>query len=240
MEFPVLQQSDKAAPKPKETGGAYHRLLHELVGLAGGADFAGNFEHFMQFLRLRARHPVQLGVGDRHCAKPGKRGDQRFFFLRERSGCPRINQNCAVRTRRAERRRNQRPCRQILAEVGSTVYIDRNALARADRPRRDLQRRPQIMLRRARANDLRQMRRFRRDRLQLKEFFVLHKNQHGRRLQNPAETIGNSFRHRGCFWQTMHFGRQLDQNGRAAMLLLSKLMEPDNFECTPELRGQDR
>ena len=110
--FPSSSSPIKQRPNPRKRAARITDLRHELVGLAGGAKFAGNFEHFMQFLRLRARHPVQLGVGDRHCAKHGKRGDQRFLFLRERSGCPRINQNRAVRTRSAERRRNERPCRR--------------------------------------------------------------------------------------------------------------------------------
>ncbi len=69
VEGGLFEQSDEAAFEAQKTGRAHHRGPHELVQFPGAAEFEGNLENFVQFLRLGAGHAVQLGVGDGDRAK---------------------------------------------------------------------------------------------------------------------------------------------------------------------------
>ena len=95
-EFGVFQQSDEAALKAEKAGGADNRSLHELVKLSGRTEFKGNLKDFMKFVRLRARHTIQLGIRDRDRAKTGEGRDQVLVFLCERLCEAWIDENCTV------------------------------------------------------------------------------------------------------------------------------------------------
>ncbi len=72
VEGSLFEQPDKTALEAEEFGGADHRGLHELVEFSGGTELEGNFEDFVQFVGLGARHAAQLSVGDGDRAKPGQ------------------------------------------------------------------------------------------------------------------------------------------------------------------------
>ena len=97
MKGVLFEQSDEAALEAEETGGADDGGLHELVELAGRAQFKRNFENLVQLMGLSAGHAIQLGVGNRNGPKSSEGGDQGFVFLSEGFSEARIDQNCAVR-----------------------------------------------------------------------------------------------------------------------------------------------
>ncbi len=72
VEGGLFEQSDEAALEAKETAGADHRSLHELVEFTRGTEFEGDLENFVQFVGLGSRHAAQLRVGDGDRAKAGE------------------------------------------------------------------------------------------------------------------------------------------------------------------------
>ena len=68
----------KQRRKPRKLDARMTNVLHELIEFPGRSELEGNLENLVQFLGLGARHAVQLGIGDRDCAKSSERGNQVF------------------------------------------------------------------------------------------------------------------------------------------------------------------
>ena len=222
MEGGLFEQPDEAALEAEETGGADHRGLHELVEFSGGTEFEGNLEDFVQFVGLGAGHAVQLGVGDGDRAKSGQGGNQDFVFLGEGVGETGVNQNCAVRARGAKGRRDENSGRRIFSEMRGAVDAHRNALAGGDGAGGDLERRAQVVLLETRTDGEGELGSLGRHRLQLEQFFLLDEDEHGGRMQQHAEAVGDALHH-GCgVGQAMQCGGDFDQNAGAAAALRGK------------------
>ena len=111
------------------------------------------------------------------------------------------------------------------------VDAHRNALAGGDGTGRDLQRRAKVVLLETRTDGEGKPGSLGRHRLQLEEFFLLGEDEHGRRMQQHAEAVGDALHH-GCgAGQTMQCGGNLDQNAGAAVLFAGKLVQAKGFEC---------
>ena len=249
MEGVLFEEPDEAAPEAEETGGADHRGLHELVEFSGGTEFEGNLEDFVEFVGLGTRHAVQLGVGDGDRPKAGQGRNQGFVFLGKRVGGTGVDENCALRARGTKGRRHQNSGRRIFSEVRGAVDAHRNALAGGDGASGDLDRRAQVVLLETRADGAGEIGGIGRHRLQhepclrlhlfLLHLLLLNKDEHGGRMQQHAQAVGDALRHGGGVGQAMQCGGGLDQNAGAAALFARKLVQSEGFERGAELGCQD-
>ena len=240
VEGGLFEEPDEAALEAEETGGADHRGLHELVEFSGRTEFEGNLEDFVQFVGLGTGHAVQLGIGDGDRAKTGQGGDQGSVFLGKRVGETGVDENCTVRARGAEGRRDENSGRRIFSEMRGAVDAHRNALAGGDGASGDLERRAEVVLLKTRTDGVGEPGSLGRHRLQLEQFFLLDEDEHDGRMQQHAESVGDALHH-GCgVGQAVQRGGDLDQNAGAAALFAGKLVQAEGFEGGPELRRQDR
>ena len=69
---------------------------------------------------------------------------------------------------------------------------------------------------------------------------MLHENQHRRRMQQHAQTVGDTLHHRRSVGQAMQRGRDLHQNASAAMLFAGKLVQTQGFKRRAKLGRQNR
>ena len=156
----AFQGRDEAAPEAQEGGGPGDEGLHELVEFSGGAQLGGNFEDLMQFLRLSASHPIELGVGNGNGAKPGQSGNQGRLLVRKWRCPPRIHEDGAVGTRGAKGGGDQNSRSFVLSQMGSAVNAGGDALSGADGALGNCNRGVQIILAVAGSNRVRQSGRF--------------------------------------------------------------------------------
>ena len=239
MERGLFQEPDEAALEAEKAGGADDGGLHELVEFSGGTEFERNLEDLVEFVGLGTSHAVQLGVGDGDRAKAGQGGNQGFVFGSERVGETRVDENCTVRARGTKGRGDENSGRRVFSEMRSAVDADRNTLAGGHGAGRDLERRAQVVVLETRTDGERKPGNFGRHRLQLEQFFLLHEDEHGGRMQQRTQAVGNALHH-GCgVGQAMQCGGHLDQNAGAAVLFAGKLVQAKGFECGAELGGED-
>jgi hypothetical protein len=120
-----------------------------------------------------------------------------------------------------------------------SVDAHRYALAGSDGASGDLERRAEVVLLKPRTNGTSKSGRFGGHRLQLEDFLLLDKDEHGRRMEQQAETVGDALHH-GCgIGQAMQRGGDFDQDTGAAVLFTGKLVQSEGFECGAELGCQD-
>ena len=72
------------------------------------------------------------------------------------------------------------------------------------------------------------------------KLFLLHEHQHGWRMQQDAQPIGDALHHDGRVGQAVKSGRDLDQNAGAATLFARELIQAKRLERGAELGGEDR
>ncbi len=150
-----------------------------------------------------------------------------------------IDQNRAVRARGAKGRGDENSGRRIFSEMRSAVDADRDALAGGDGAGGDLERRAEVVLLETRTDGESKLRSLGRHRLQLEQFLLLDEDEHGGRMQQHAEAVGDALHHGGGVGQAMQGGGDLDQNAGAAVLFAGKLVQAEGFECGAELGRQD-
>ena len=124
--------------------------------------------------------------------------------------------------------------------MGGAVDAHRNAFAGGDGAGGDLQRRAQLVLLETRTDGEGEPGRLGRHRLQLEQFLLLDEDQHGGRMQQHAEAVGDVLHH-GCgVGQAMQRGGDFDQNAGAPVLFAGKLVQAKGFERRAQLGRQDR
>ena len=203
-----FEKPDETALESEETGGPEHGGLHELVKFSGGTELKGNLEDFVQFVGLGTRHAVQLGVGDGDRAEAGQRGNQSFIFLSKWVSGVRVNQNRTVRARGAKGCRDENSGRRVFSKMRGAVDAHRNTLAGGDGAGGDLERRAEVVLFETRTDGESEPGEVGRHRLQLEHFLWLgllleKKDEHGGRMQEHAEAVGDTLHHGGGVGQAM-------------------------------------
>ncbi len=124
-----------------------------------------------------------------------------------------------MRARGAEGRGDQNSGRRIFLEMRGAVDAHRHALAGSYGAGRDLERRAQFVLLEAPADGVGELRGLGRNRLQLQPFLLLHEDQHGGRMQQHAQAVGDALHH-GC-----RVGQAVQRRGRPGKLQ-QKFLEP--------------
>ena len=195
----------------------------------------------MQFVRLRMRRGMEFRMrhGDR--AETGNRRHQRLFFRGENAVLARIDQDRALGARGAERSGDQHSGRNQIAQrvhIGADRKSDR--LSRGHRALRQIGREAQRLPVVPGAGRSRQLRSFRRNRLQFKRSLAAQQDANQLGAQQQAQTVGQRLDHGGDIRRSVQHMGNIRQDFGATILLARSLAQPRRFEQAAQLAGQDR
>ena len=236
----VFEQRDEAAAKAQKVRGTHHKSLQKMFQIAAGAELGRNFQQLVKFLRLGLGGGTKFSMGHGHRAETGNRRNQRSFLRRESSCLPGINQNCPLRARRAEGRRDQHSGRNQAAQrVLVAADGDGNGLSCGDGALRQIGGEADGLAVMAAAECVSQLRSLGGDGAQFER--PLAAQQHGDQAssQKQTQTVRQSLDHGGNIGSSVQGVRNISQDFGAAVLLARSLAEPGGFQQTAQLSGQN-
>ena len=240
-ELVLFEKRNEATSETQKVGDPQDEGLQKVIEIAAGAEFGGNLQQLMQFVRLRMRRGVQFRMGHGDRPETGNHRHQCLFFRREDPLLPGIDQNRALSARSAKRSGDQHSGRNQIAQ-GVHIGADRkcNRLSRRHcalrQVRREAQRLP-IVPRPCRS---RQLRSFRRNPLQFKRTLAAQQYANQLGAQQQPNPVGQGLEHCGNIGRSMQHLGNFRQNFSATILRLRGLAPPPRLQQAPQLPRQDR